>query len=97
MWLGLAASAPAADFYAAPDGKPSGNGSAAAPWDVAAAFAPPPAVKPGDTVWLRGGAYTIRDTLALAEKNSGTAAAPITYRAAKDETVRLVAGRTVSA
>jgi hypothetical protein len=89
--------APAADFYAAPDGKPAGVGSAAAPWDIATAFAPPAAVRPGDTVWLRGGVYTIRDTLALAEKNSGAAGAPVTYRAAKDETVRLVAGRTVSA
>jgi len=92
-----AATAPAAEFYAAPDGKPSGNGSAAAPWDLATAFAPPQAVKPGDTVWLRGGIYTISDTLTLAEKNSGAVGAPITYRAAKDETVRLVAGRTVRA
>ena len=90
-----ATAAPAADFYAAPDGKPAGNGSAAAPWDLATAFALPQAVKPGDTVWLRGGVYTVRDTLALAERNSGAAAAPITYRAAKDETVRLVAGRAV--
>ena len=51
------AAARAAEFYVSPTGTSSGNGSPAAPWSLAAALAHPPAVRPGDTIWLRGGTY----------------------------------------
>jgi hypothetical protein len=47
----------ATDFYAAPNGTPSGNGSKTNPWTLATALAQPSAVRPGDTIWLRGGTY----------------------------------------
>lgn len=45
------------EFHAAPDGSPNGDGSDAAPWDLATALAAVGTVKPGDTVWLHAGAY----------------------------------------
>lgn len=47
----------ASDFFAAPSGTSSADGSRAKPWDLPTALAQPPAVKPGDTIWLRGGTY----------------------------------------
>src|SRR5687768_3178724 len=47
----------AADFYVSPTGTPSGNGSLSSPWDLTTALNHPPAVLPGDTIWLRGGVY----------------------------------------
>lgn len=46
-----------AEFYAAPSGTPDGDGSYEHPWDLATALAHPPALQPGDTLWLRGGHY----------------------------------------
>src|SRR5258708_7557043 len=46
-----------ADFYVSPSGSTSANGSVTSPWNLAAALAQPTAVKPGDTIWLRGGPY----------------------------------------
>jgi hypothetical protein len=45
------------EFYASPDGRPDGDGSPQRPWDLATALAQPKAVRPGDTIWLRGGTY----------------------------------------
>ncbi len=50
-------SATQAEFYVAPNGRPDGDGSKERPWDLATALAQPAAVKPGDTIWLRGGTY----------------------------------------
>ncbi len=47
----------AAEFYVAPNGSASGNGSASSPWSLATALGQPSSVKPGDTIWLRGGTY----------------------------------------
>ena len=44
-------------FYVAPNGSKQGNGSTGNPWDMATALAHPSAVKPGDTIWVRGGVY----------------------------------------
>ncbi|HEX4439269.1 MAG TPA: PKD domain-containing protein [Thermoanaerobaculia bacterium] len=56
--LPLATSLAASEFYAAPNGTHSGSGSVSSPWDLSTALAQPAAVKPGDTIWLRGGTYT---------------------------------------
>jgi hypothetical protein len=61
--LALSVSAPTAephgqDFYAAPQGRPDGDGSLDHPWDLQTALNRQPAVQPGATIWVRGGAYT---------------------------------------
>jgi hypothetical protein len=48
------------------------------------------------TIWLRGGDYARTNTLALTAEDSGTSNAPIVWRAAKGETVRLLGGRRLS-
>jgi hypothetical protein len=44
-------------FYVQPNGSPSGDGSVNNPWDLQTALNHPSSVKPGDTIWLRGGDY----------------------------------------
>lgn len=44
--------------YVAPDGSPEGDGSSEQPWDIATALDHPALVRPGDTIWLRGGSYS---------------------------------------
>ena len=66
-------------YYAAPGGTDAGDGSTSRPWDLATALAGGNGgvqVQPGDTIWVRGGAYpgTFRSTL------TGTSAAPIVVR-----------------
>src|SRR5687768_12105110 len=59
-WLIVAAGASLAcggEFFVAPNGKAENDGSREMPWDLATALAHPPAVKPNDTIWLRGGTY----------------------------------------
>jgi hypothetical protein len=46
-----------ANFYVAPGGKASNDGSKTAPWDLLTALSQPKSVKPGSTIWLRGGTY----------------------------------------
>lgn len=75
----------ASDFYAAPNGSASGNGSRDKPWDLATALAQPSAVKPGDTVWLRGGTYTGAFTSSL----TGSPGKPITLRQYPGERVTI--------
>lgn len=53
-----AASSTSAEFFAAPGGRPDGNGSLERPWDLQTALNQPPAVAPGATIWLRGGSDT---------------------------------------
>jgi len=47
----------AAEFFVAPDGKPTNAGTRESPWDWPTALSHPAAVRPGDTVWLRAGTY----------------------------------------
>jgi len=46
-----------AEWYVAPNGTAGGNGGQASPWDLQTALNHPSTVKPGDTIWLRGGTY----------------------------------------
>lgn len=65
-------------FYVAPNGSPSGNGSLASPWDLKTALANPAAVRPGDTIYLRGGVYTLSPaTLGFTSNLQGTFENPI--------------------
>jgi hypothetical protein len=51
---------------------------------------------PGAVVEIRGGTYYLRETVALREWDSGTPAAPIVYRAYREEKPVLVGGRPVT-
>jgi hypothetical protein len=66
----------ASDFYVAPNGSAAASGSFASPWNLQTALSQPAAVRPGATIWLRGGRYvgTFRSSL------TGTAASPIRVR-----------------
>ncbi len=66
----------AAEFFVSPTGTDGGNGSQKSPWSLAKALSHPGGVKPGDTIWLRGGTYTGNFTSHL----KGTARAPIVVR-----------------
>jgi hypothetical protein len=72
----------ATDFYVSPAGAATGDGSIAKPWKIGVALAQPPAVKPGDTIWLRGGTYptTVGAAYTVACSLNGTATAPIKVR-----------------
>jgi hypothetical protein len=71
-----AAIAPGAEFFVSPEGTPQGNGSREKPWDLATALAHPDSLKPGDTLWLRGGVYRG----GFASRLAGEKDAPITLR-----------------
>lgn len=45
-------------YYVAPNGSPSNDGSVFSPWDLQTALNHPAMVAPGDVIWLRGGVYT---------------------------------------
>ena len=66
-----------AGFYVAPNGSPSGDGSRERPWDLRTALGHPSAVRPGDTIWVRGGTYRGSFQSSL----RGSASAPIVLRA----------------
>lgn len=83
----------AKDYFVAPDGKDTNPGSMNAPFaSIMKAHAE---VKPGDTVFLRGGTYTVSEdqiagrsrisALVIPLSKSGTAAAPIRFHAYRDE------------
>jgi hypothetical protein len=82
------------EFHVAPDGLPSGDGSRMKPWDLGTALAQPPAVKPGDTIWLHDGTYRGGFTSRL----KGTEKAAITVRQFPEERAivdcRIVEGRS---
>ena len=65
--------------YVSASGSAAGDGSVNRPWDLATALAHPGPVRPGDTIWLRGGTYgTGRDI--FRSKLLGSADAPIIVR-----------------
>ncbi|HJZ69344.1 MAG TPA: hypothetical protein VKF81_14570, partial [Blastocatellia bacterium] len=74
-----------AQFYAAPNGSASGNGSLSSPWDLQTALNQPAAVQPGATINMRGGTYTGRFVSNL----TGSAASPITVRSYSGEWARI--------
>ena len=76
--IALAAPLLAADFYASPNGSSGADGSLSRPWDLATALAGRAGVRPGDTIWLRGGRYTFPLGGDIRCGLRGTASAPIT-------------------
>ena len=66
----------AAEFFVSPTGTDRGSGSQKAPWSLGKALSHPGGVKPGDTIWLRGGTYVGLFTSSV----TGTLASPIQVR-----------------
>ncbi len=70
-----------AEHHVATDGTPGGDGSAAAPWDLATALDHPAGLAAGDTLLLHGGTYVGSFTSGL----DGDDGAPIVVRSAPGE------------
>jgi hypothetical protein len=87
----------ATEFWVSPNGSDANPGTREQP--LASIAAARDAVRKahagGATVWLRGGAYPLTATIELTSADSGTVDAPIVYRAAPGEEVRLTGGRTL--
>jgi uncharacterized protein (TIGR03437 family) len=81
-------------YWVAPDGTPSGDGSKAKPWDLNTALAPAAAVQPGDTIWLRGGTYGDGSTT-FSSYLAGSAQRPVTLRQAPGERATINGGLAV--
>lgn len=77
----------AAHYYVSPQGTAFGDGSPGRPWDIATAFAHPPEVLVGDTIWLLGGIYELPAT--LVSSLAGTEASPIIVRQAPNQRATL--------
>jgi hypothetical protein len=81
-------------FYVSANASASGNGSFANPWQLQKAFNHPAELKPGDTVWIRGGIYLGVDTSgseswAFMCRTKGAPGAPIIFRNYKNERVTI--------
>jgi len=74
------AGANARDFYVSPGGSPNVKGGFKTPWDLQTALNQPGFVKPGDTIWLRGGVYNGAATNGFNCRLAGTSSAPITIK-----------------
>lgn len=88
---GVGTSAGAADFYASPTGTTStavGTGTFANPWALQTALSQPAAVRPGDTIRLRGGTYRGKFVSYL----TGTSTAPIVVRPYSGEWAKIDSG-----
>lgn len=71
----------AGEFFVAPAGSASGDGSMARPWDLQTALNQPAPVQPGDTLWLRGGVYCISNAWTIySSRLAGAAKLPIIVR-----------------
>mgnify|MGYP005624110229 FL=1 len=101
---GLPQSGHGAAFWVGPNGNDAGPGDEARPFatlerarDAVRALrtARPAAQKEGITVWLRGGFYEREATFELDERDSGSADAPVVYRAVDGERPRLSGGRRI--
>jgi hypothetical protein len=78
-------------LYVAPNGKSSGDGSIGNPWDLESTLGGSRGVKPGDTVWLRGGTYG-GTTKIFNSRLAGTASAPIYVRQYPGERATIIGG-----
>ena len=91
LYLVLVCQSNATNFFVSPSGSPAGNGSFTNTWDILTAFDQPAAVKPGDTIWLRGGIYEANTPYCLGFKPTlnGSNNAPIIVRQYPGERVIL--------
>ncbi|MBC8012313.1 MAG: hypothetical protein H7067_19700, partial [Burkholderiales bacterium] len=105
LWMALsfAAIVPAraAEYFVAPSGEDTADGSEARPF--ATLERAREAVRSrgnrgnGVTIWMEPGTYPVTKTLELSSADGGSASAPIAWRARKDGTAVLDAGRRLAA
>ena len=91
LFAGIAFSVTATDHFVSPTGTTStavGTGTITTPWALKTALAQPAAVKPGDTIWLRGGTYPGKYVSYL----TGTSTAPIVVRPYPGEWAKIDSG-----
>ena len=93
----------AAEFYVAPDGNDANTGTEAKPFatlerarDALRQLRAVGKLDGPATVRLRGGAYALAQTLKLEAKDSGSAEAPVVFRAYGDEKPVLIGGKVVT-
>jgi hypothetical protein len=72
-------------FYVAPEGSPTGDGTIDRPWDLQTALNQPSPVRPGSTIYLRGGTYVGKFVSDL----TGSAVSPITVRSYPGEWAKI--------
>jgi hypothetical protein len=90
----------AVEFHVAPGGNDANPGSGAQPFrtlERARDAVRAQSVRAGSTVTVHGGVYTRETALEFGAADSGAKAAPVLWRAAPGETVRLVGGKVVPA
>ncbi len=86
----LNAETESASYYVSPSGRPTGDGSLGNPWDLQTALNQPSSLRPGDTIWLRGGTY--RGT--FISRLTGSGSAPIILRQYPGERATLDGGNS---
>jgi hypothetical protein len=87
----LAGAASATSFYASPSGSAGGDGTIGKPWTLTKALSQPAGVRPGDTIWLRGGTYAggTGSAYSFSCYLNGAPAAPITVAQYPGERAKL--------
>jgi len=104
LFLHLAASSIATDYDVAPNGDDAAAGTRAHPFRtldrarraVRERLASHRKIAEGVTVWIEPGRYRIPQAIHFDRDDSGTAAAPVTYRARRVGTVRISGGQPVT-
>ncbi len=95
----IAGFAAASQWYVAPGGTPSAQGTMDSPWDLESALDGRQKVAPGDTVWLLGGKYEHpnRDSsnLGFTVRLNGAEDKPIVVRAARGQRVSIDPGLAI--
>jgi hypothetical protein len=85
-------------WYAAPSGSDSGDGSLSHPWALTRILRYESKIKPGDTIYLRGGSYIPTEYPDMFYVNvGGTAAAPVTIRAYPSERATIIGNISIGA
>src|SRR5688572_3552168 len=74
-------------FYVAVNGTAANDGTPERPWDLVTALNHPTAVKPGDTIFIRGGVYSKTGT--WTPKLVGSLTTPIIVKATPYERVQV--------
>jgi hypothetical protein len=99
LLAGIVTLVDAAEWYAAPGGKPDGQGTKDAPWDPESALSGRQKVEPGDTLWLLAGTYKHPDrklgSAGFVVRLAGQKDRPIVVRALPGERVTIDGGLSV--
>jgi hypothetical protein len=80
-----------AQYYASPTGTSTGDGTIGRPWSLATALSRSTTIKPGSTLWLRGGTYGSGKTL-FKSTLVGSSTAPIKVRQYPGEHAKINGG-----